>query len=225
MGEGGFIAEELAEVLEEIGQGNEFRHHHDPPGQDGDGIVDPAYQEHKAHEGPGGYLGPVSEDEYQNVYQHAYHSRVEKKAPGEEGKGYDSRGCEVEIKKEKTCHHQDNKNHRTPDDAHHEGPQELVPDAHRSHEPVLYGFAPDIVEKGVGDIELAHLYNSHGYDSHQDEGLHLRLKLRELGEQPHGQESHNRPEEYLKKREQVPPGHDPVLESKGPYLYDLILPE
>ena len=71
-------------------------------------------------------------------------------------------------------------------------------DADRSDESVLDGLAPDIVEKGVADIELADLHCPHGDHAYQDEGPHFRLELSEFGEQPHGQEAHHRPEEYLK---------------------------
>ncbi len=69
---------ELAEVLQEIGQGDEFSAEHDPLRQDRDRIVDPADEEHEAHEGPGRDLGPVSEDEDQDRHQHPNHRPIEK---------------------------------------------------------------------------------------------------------------------------------------------------
>jgi hypothetical protein len=88
---------------------------------------------------------------------------------------------------------------------------------------VLDGFAPHIIEKGVSHIQLTNLDRAHGNHADQDKGLHFRLKRGKLREQPHGQKSHERPEQDLEEGEDIPFRHDPVLENKSPGLCQLTL--
>ena len=78
----------------------------DPSWQDRDRVVDAADEKHEAHKRPGRDLGPVSEDEDQDRHQHPNHRPIKKQAEGKEGKGGDSRDHEIELKEEKTRHHE-----------------------------------------------------------------------------------------------------------------------
>jgi len=60
-------------------------------------------------------------------------------------------------------------------------------DSDGGDKPVLDRFAPDVIEEHIGHVELADLNGAHGDDAHEDEGLHLRLHARELGEEAYGE--------------------------------------
>ena len=102
---------ELPEVLQEEGQGNGLSKVHYALGQDGDGIIYPAYQKHEAYSGPRGDLGPVPEDEDQYTHQHPDHCPVEKQAEGKDKICRDSRDHEVEIKEDGTRYREDDEDY------------------------------------------------------------------------------------------------------------------
>jgi len=49
----------MPEGFEEIGQGDRFGHGGHPRGKEGNRVVDPADQQHEAHQGPGSDIGEV----------------------------------------------------------------------------------------------------------------------------------------------------------------------
>ena len=71
-------------------------------------------------------------------------------------------------------------------------------ESNRRDKAVFHCFAPHIVEQRVGHVELANLDSAHGYDAHENEGLHLGLEFRELGKKADGKKGNERPRGFQK---------------------------
>ena len=89
----------------------------------------------------------------------------------------------------------------------------------RCDESVLEGFRPEVIEEDVSHINLADLNDTHGDDADKNEARHIGVQFQKIGQKPNREKADHRPEEDLKEAEDISLGDDPVLDNKGPYLY------
>ena len=92
----------------------------------------------------------------------------------------------------------------------------------RCNKGVLERLCPEVIQKGIGHIDLTDLHHAHGDDARENESPRVQIQLKENRQQPHRKETDHRPEEDFKESEETPFRDDPVLEDEGPDLNQVL---
>ena len=110
----------------------------------------------------------------------------------------------------------DAEDHQPPDQTHQPGPEHDVHQADGRDKTVFQTFAPDIIEQGVGHVQLGDLHRVHGHRPDEHKGDRLRTQLQKTGEQPHGKQTHQGPEQHFKDRKDIAAVHNAAPGGKSP---------
>ncbi len=115
----------------------------------------------------------MAESENQYAYEGSDGGRTQEEPKHEEAGGKEARDREIEMKNQGAGAHQDEVDGPSPCDPHHQRTEQEVANPNRCHKTVLYGLAPDVIEQGIGHIELTDLNGAHCYDPNENKGLHF----------------------------------------------------
>jgi hypothetical protein len=105
-----------------------------------------------------------------------------------------------------------------PYQAHQAGAHQKMAQADGGDELVLQAFGPDVVEQGIGQVQLGDLHGVHGDRADEDEGHGVGVQLEKAGEEPHGEDGHARPEEHLKDGKDIAGVDQEAPGGEGPHF-------
>ena len=90
--------------------------------------------------------------------------------------------------------------------------------AHRGDEFMFQALGPDGIEQGVRQVQLGDLDGVHGHGADEDKGHRFPFQVQEPGQQTHGKNADDGPEQHLEDGEDVAPVHQGAAGAEGPDL-------